>query len=81
MDEAHDEESLDFLELQIRLRTFAADREWDQFHTPKNLAMALAGKAVCSCQEHLSGTPDARFTGLLRLLPGRWVKGLLPLSH
>jgi NTP pyrophosphatase (non-canonical NTP hydrolase) len=23
------------------LRAFAADREWDQFHTPKNLASAL----------------------------------------
>ena len=26
-------------------REFAAAREWDQFHTPKNLAMALAGEA------------------------------------
>ena len=28
--------------LQERLRTFASARDWDQFHTPKNLAMALA---------------------------------------
>ncbi|MEV0622458.1 nucleotide pyrophosphohydrolase [Nonomuraea sp. NPDC050404] len=27
-----------------RLREFARDREWEQFHTPKNLAMALAGE-------------------------------------
>ncbi len=27
------------------LRRFAADRDWEQFHTPKNLAMALAGEA------------------------------------
>ncbi len=27
--------------LQDALRTFAADRDWDQFHTPKNLATAL----------------------------------------
>lgn len=26
-------------------RQFARDREWEQFHTPKNLAMALAGEA------------------------------------
>ena len=26
------------------LRQFARDRDWDQFHTPKNLAMALAGE-------------------------------------
>jgi hypothetical protein len=31
-------------ELAMRLREFAAAREWEQFHTPKNLAMALAGK-------------------------------------
>jgi len=24
------------------LRTFASNRDWDQFHTPKNLASALA---------------------------------------
>jgi NTP pyrophosphatase (non-canonical NTP hydrolase) len=31
-------------ELAGRLRRFAHDREWEQFHTPKNLAMALAGE-------------------------------------
>jgi dCTP diphosphatase len=31
-------------ELQDRLATFAAQRDWEQFHTPKNLAMALAGE-------------------------------------
>jgi dCTP diphosphatase len=30
--------------LQAALRTFAAAREWEQFHTPKNLTMALAGE-------------------------------------
>jgi dCTP diphosphatase len=28
------------------LRTFASDREWDQFHTPKNLSMALSVEAA-----------------------------------
>ncbi|GAA4924009.1 NTP pyrophosphatase (non-canonical NTP hydrolase) [Stackebrandtia albiflava] len=27
------------------LREFAAEREWERFHTPKNLAMALTGEA------------------------------------
>ena len=31
--------------LRDGLRRFAAERDWDQFHTPKNLAMALAGEA------------------------------------
>jgi NTP pyrophosphatase (non-canonical NTP hydrolase) len=28
--------------LRDRLRAFAAERDWDQFHTPKNLACALS---------------------------------------
>lgn len=31
--------------LRVKLAQFAADRDWDQFHNPKNLAMALAGEA------------------------------------
>jgi NTP pyrophosphatase (non-canonical NTP hydrolase) len=31
-------------ELTERVRAFAQDRDWEQFHTPKNLAMALAGE-------------------------------------
>lgn len=27
------------------MRTFIADRGWSEYHTPKNLAMALAGEA------------------------------------
>ncbi|PSK61655.1 hypothetical protein B0E53_06445 [Micromonospora sp. MH33] len=31
-------------DLSARVRAFAEDRDWQQFHTPKNLAMALAGE-------------------------------------
>ena len=31
--------------LTQRLREFAAARDWEQFHTPKNLAMALIAEA------------------------------------
>jgi dCTP diphosphatase len=31
--------------LAARLRTFAQERDWEQFHTPKNLAMALSAEA------------------------------------
>jgi NTP pyrophosphatase (non-canonical NTP hydrolase) len=31
--------------LREHLRAFAAERDWDRFHSPKNLAMALAGEA------------------------------------
>ncbi len=32
--------------LQLRLAAFAAVRDWDQFHSPKNLAMALSVEAA-----------------------------------
>lgn len=31
-------------ELQQMVRRFAQDRDWGQFHTPKNLVMALGGE-------------------------------------
>ena len=33
-------------ELRDALRCFAADRDWDQFHSPRNLATALAVEAA-----------------------------------
>jgi dCTP diphosphatase len=32
-------------ELKSEMRAFAEARDWPQFHTPKNLAMAVAGEA------------------------------------
>lgn len=32
--------------IQQQLRIFAKERDWDQFHTPKNLASALAVEAA-----------------------------------
>lgn len=32
-------------DLKTRMRDFAARRDWEQFHAPKNLVMALAGEA------------------------------------
>ena len=37
----HDLESL-----KQRVRAFAAERDWEQFHSPKNLAMALIVEAA-----------------------------------
>ena len=33
-------------ELRDKLRQFAAERDWDKFHTPKNLATALSVEAA-----------------------------------
>jgi len=38
-------------ELKMRLRAFAKERDWDQFHAPKNLAMALSVE-VAELVEH-----------------------------
>ncbi|RTZ59087.1 MAG: nucleotide pyrophosphohydrolase [Gammaproteobacteria bacterium] len=39
--------SADSLEsLKLRLREFAAERDWDQFHSPKNFASALIVEAA-----------------------------------
>ena len=38
-------------ELNARLVRFAKERDWEQFHSPKNLCMALAGE-VGELMEH-----------------------------
>lgn len=38
--------ALDVPALQQRLRDFAAERRWQRFHTPKNLATALVVEAA-----------------------------------
>jgi dCTP diphosphatase len=35
----------DLLELREKLRVFAHERDWEQFHSPKNLSMAIACEA------------------------------------
>jgi NTP pyrophosphatase (non-canonical NTP hydrolase) len=44
MKKEHRIESLE--SLRDRLREFASERDWDQFHTPKNLSMALIAEAA-----------------------------------
>ncbi len=42
---------MDLQELRARLQRFADERDWDQFHSPKNLAMALTVE-VAELAEH-----------------------------
>ncbi len=37
---------MNLTDLRDLLREFARDRDWDQFHSPKNLAMALSVEAA-----------------------------------
>jgi len=36
----------DLIQLRALVRTFVDERDWDQFHTPKNLASALSVEAA-----------------------------------
>jgi|TARA_B110000116_G_scaffold266403_1_gene277079 dCTP diphosphatase len=42
--------------LKLAMRKFAAERDWEQFHSPKNLVMALSGEAgeLTECFQWLS---------------------------
>lgn len=40
-----DVENSEFDQLMSEIRDFATARDWEKFHTPKNLSMALAGEA------------------------------------
>ena len=44
--------------LRAQLDAFVTEREWDQFHNPKNLAMALAGEAGELLEHFQWLTPD-----------------------
>ena len=49
--------------LRDALRKFASDRDWNQFHSPKNLAIALNVEAA-ELLEHFQWTSEAESTGL-----------------
>ena len=51
------------VDLRNELRRFAADRDWDQFHTPKNLAIALSVEAA-ELLEHFQWVSDAESAAL-----------------
>lgn len=54
-------------DLRARLRQFAAERDWEQFHVPKNLAMSVAIEAAeimehfqWLTQEESAALPESR---------------------
>lgn len=50
-------------DLAARLAEFARERDWDQFHAPKNLAMALAGE-VGELLEHFQWLSEQQSANL-----------------
>lgn len=49
----------DLQELQRAIRRFAEERDWEQFHTPKNLATSVAIEAA-ELLEHFQWLTDAQ---------------------
>ncbi len=45
-------------ELKARLLAFVRERDWEQFHAPKNLSMALAAEAGELMEHFLWATPQ-----------------------
>lgn len=46
-------------ELKGRVLAFVRERDWEQFHAPKNLSMALAAEAAELMEHFLWSSPDA----------------------
>jgi NTP pyrophosphatase (non-canonical NTP hydrolase) len=45
-------------ELKERVLAFARERDWEQFHAPKNLSMALAAEAAELMEHFLWASPE-----------------------
>ena len=50
-------------QLTQRLRTFVAERDWQQYHSPKNLSMALIAEAA-ELVEHFQWLTEEQSAGL-----------------
>ena len=53
--------------LTSEVRDFASSRDWHRFHTPKNLAMAIAGEAGELASEFQWLTPEESERGALSI--------------
>lgn len=47
-----------FADLKARVLAFVRERDWEQFHSPKNLSMALAAESGELMEHFLWATPD-----------------------
>jgi dCTP diphosphatase len=54
---------VDIKQVQAQIAAFVAEREWDKFHNPKNLSMALAGEAG-ELLEHFQWLTEAESAAL-----------------
>ena len=65
-------------QLSRRLHRFAQERDWEQFHSPKNLSMALIGECGELVEHFLlqlyaDAEPTSRLTvPVTRMMPWGW---------
>jgi NTP pyrophosphatase (non-canonical NTP hydrolase) len=59
---AFNDSSTTVAEIKTRVLAFARERDWEQFHAPKNLSMALAAEAGELMEHFLWATPEASRT-------------------
>ena len=59
---AFNDSSTTLAEIKTRVLAFARERDWEQFHAPKNLSMALAAEAGELMEHFLWATPEASRT-------------------
>lgn len=52
-------------ELKDQIKSFAVERDWEQFHTPKNLSMAIAAEAA-ELMEHFLWMGSGESSKLMR---------------
>ena len=53
----------DLDDMKVALKQFAEERDWDKFHSPKNLVMALSVE-VAELMEHFQWITEEQSTGL-----------------
>ena len=53
----------DFEQIKLYLRNFAKERDWEQFHSPKNLVMALSVE-VSELMEHFQWLTEQQSASL-----------------
>ncbi len=56
---AFSDSSTTLAEIKARILAFAKERDWEQFHAPKNLSMALAAEAGELMEHFLWATTEA----------------------
>lgn len=51
-------------EIKDKVLAFAQERDWEQFHSPKNLSMAIAAEAAELMEHFLWQSPEESRTGM-----------------